>query len=347
MSSSKRLFSYDIIRAVAMTFVVATHAIMIVDTSTPVGSIYHNAGQLFFITANALFFMLSGKFNCRERQDKESLIRFYTKRFRNFIIPVLIYFFVRTLFDMYPNYESVPPVAKAYLANLLSIYSNTEYWFVFVLFGFILCSPFLAHMATRMNETECIAFLIIGIVYNFIMVISMNTGIEFGWGFLFSGFGFTFFIGAILDKIALSDKAVRIWYFGALLSLIAGVFLRQIGWGAGSMDISPFYTVLAIGIYLFILRKGERTKPNKIISFLAQHSFGVYLTHMMVLWPLLGVLPVAHGAIAIPVHIGLTIAATAGALLFSVIVDTMLVKPLQKLFDLIGSLIRRSCNTTN
>ena len=58
MAGENRLFGYDLIRFVAMLFVVAVHSLMVVDDLDGVGAYYIWTGQAVFFTANALFFIL-------------------------------------------------------------------------------------------------------------------------------------------------------------------------------------------------------------------------------------------------------------------------------------------------
>lgn len=341
-SGKERLYAYDLVRVVAMVFVVATHSLMVVDTESPLGALYRNVGQLLFITANALFFMMSGKFNCRIHPTKDGLISYYIKRFRGFVIPIAVYFFIRTLFEVYPNFESLSHVAKAYVANTLSVFSGNEYWFVFSLFGCIVVAPFLARMTDGMERPESLAFFIVGAVYSLIVVVSLNTGIEFNWGYLFTGFSFAFCLGALMPKLAPTKQSENRWIVAALISFAAGVLLRISGWGGGSTDISPFFTISSIGMYLAIIRVASRMKPSKVVSFLARHSFGVYLTHMMILWPIMWNLPPVSGMETVFLHFGITLMVSALAVVFSIVVDALLVQPLQRGFDRMSQLFAKS-----
>ena len=73
MADGNRLYSYDVVRVVAMFFVIAVHSLSVVDTSTNIGFLFFATGQALFFTANALFFMMSGKFNVRECKTDQDL----------------------------------------------------------------------------------------------------------------------------------------------------------------------------------------------------------------------------------------------------------------------------------
>lgn len=144
-SDRNRLYAYDVIRVVAMFFVVAVHSLVVVDISSFSGKLYYETGMVVFISANALFFFLSGKFNLKIRQTDEALKSYYVKRARGFVIPVLVLFLVRTIYESNSSLD-LSLVAKAYIKNSLGEFGGMEYWFVFTLFGFLIVAPFLARM---------------------------------------------------------------------------------------------------------------------------------------------------------------------------------------------------------
>ena len=103
MGAKARLYPFDFVRAVAITFVVAVHSLMVVDSASVSGVAYQTAFRTLFFTANALFFMMSGKFNLKVRSAKDELTEYYVKKIRNIGVPLVVVFLLRTLYDMYPQ----------------------------------------------------------------------------------------------------------------------------------------------------------------------------------------------------------------------------------------------------
>lgn len=136
----RRLPEYDLVRVVAMVFVVAVHSLMVVDTSVRAGVITEVAGQSLFFTANALFFLLSGRFNLRDVPDGK-LDDFYLKKFRGVILPALVIFFVRALYDLRVDPVSLRHVVGYFVRGSLGQYSGIEYWFIFSLAKLLLAAP--------------------------------------------------------------------------------------------------------------------------------------------------------------------------------------------------------------
>ena len=149
MAGENRLFGYDLIRFVAMLFVVAVHSLMVVDDLDGVGAYYIWTGQAVFFTANALFFILS-------------------------------IFVIRTVYDLYPSWPGFLAAFKALVINTIYGFNSMEYWFVYALVGFLLAAPFVAHMTSRMTKLEIRYFVIIGLAYQFALVLLANMGIPLG-----------------------------------------------------------------------------------------------------------------------------------------------------------------------
>lgn len=337
MPENNRLYAYDIVRAVAMTFVVAVHSLVALDTSSHSMFLLFAACQVVFFTANALFFMLSGKFNLRERKDDAGLKQYYLKRFRGFMIPIIILFLVRTIYNLYPHFGSIADIGKEYVKNSLGAFSSMEYWFVFTLFGFLIVAPFIAPIFSHMTAFSKKFFLGIGLGYNLLTIIAQNLGLNFSWGYLFSGFALAFCLGAFVEDLFANPKSRKILYAASIASVVITVWMHQAGFTQGIHDISPFYTILAIGIYIFLLNAFRSAKPSRMVSFIAEHSFSVYLVHMMFLWPIQNNLPPVSGALSILLYLGVVALVLCLSLACAIVVDALLIKPTQRLFDYLAA----------
>lgn len=333
MAEKERLYQYDVVRSVAILFVVAVHSLAVVDTGNTVGAWYYWIFQTVFFTGNAMFFMLSGKFNLREKTSDQAVKRYYYNKARNILVPVIAIFLIRTLYDLYPTWD-FGSYARNFAVNFVYGYSSMEYWFVFLLMGFLVAAPFLGHAFSRLSKLEVKIFVILGLAYHLVLMILDNRGTPLGWSFFFSGFAFTFCLGALVEKIISTDKRFKQLECVAVICLIITVYLMSIGLVADVHDRSPFYTILAVGIYMALLRWGaSRKKESKLVSFAAKHSFSIYLVHMMILLPITRMLPPFEGILSIVCHIGLTVTVFALSLLLAAVLDRVVMNPLKSLFD--------------
>ena len=88
----QRIFGYDVIRVVGMCFVVCVHALAVLDSTWEMTWPLTVCGQSLFFTANAMFFMVSGRFNLREQRSGFELRSFYLKKARGIALPVVVLF---------------------------------------------------------------------------------------------------------------------------------------------------------------------------------------------------------------------------------------------------------------
>lgn len=330
-----RLICYDFVRVMAMVMVVAVHATGALDTRGPIVTWYHNFAQALFFSANAIFFMMSGKFNLTERSyERPSL--FYSKKFRGIILPVLVIFLLRTLFDLWPEWGSVAHVAKVYVKNLLGEFSSTEYWFIFSLVSFLLVAPILSLATGGMSLTMKWGFYFGGLAWLFVRFVTANMGIMFSWSFLFSGFLFTFFIGPFVEELFSSRRARRLLYGVSLVCLVVTVLLFREGYRDGIHDNSPFYMLYSVGIYLLLISLGGRIRSQRlgrVIAFVARHSFTVYLIHIAVRRISYDVFPAFEGTASILGSWLVTMWVLVVSLVLSVVIDAALIRPLQRGYD--------------
>lgn len=328
--NSTRQFGYDVIRAVACFFVVVVHTTMLIDVSNLYCDILKSAIMLVAITANAMFFMMSGKFNLTKK-NQGNWGSFYIKRFASLIVPVAIYFFVRTLYNELPEWPGFIEFGKQFLKDIFFNYASTEYWFIYPLVGFLLAAPFLSVAFCDMTKHQAYIFVGVGVVFNGLTFLMSNIGIDLSWNYLFSGFGFVFFSGPLIETLVDSKKNLRVSQGIAFFSFVLTLILQYgLGFESGIYDISPLYFLLAVGIYVTLLDFGNKIKGSRMVSFVAKHSLGVYLTHMMVLYPLNMLLGGAEGPVSLSVFGMGVIFVFIFSLMLGVVIDEMLVKPMQK-----------------
>lgn len=189
--------NYDLLRVVAMCLVIGVH---VINNYMPVkmtlaGSAEVTRSVLFalLMVCNPLFIMVSGRFNLTfdadrpvsthsagrlpgsgsdaragggaGQADPSSLapyVRYYYKRFVSLIVPYLLYaggmgFVAYLVID----HRSVGGAVSGTLFDLFSGYDDSVYWFVFMLAGFVLATPFLAAMMRTIGRSG--AWLLVGL----------------------------------------------------------------------------------------------------------------------------------------------------------------------------------------
>lgn len=329
-----RLYKYDLVRAVAIAFVVAVHCHNYIDTSIPVLALLDRAIVTLFLIGNALFFMMSGRFNIKKREGDGVVSKYYVGKIRNILLPVILFFFIRTVFNDWGNL-SAPLVIKDFIKNTTFAFYYTEYWFIFDLIGILLVAPMLSKMVLNMDRAEKTAFIAVGFGYNAIAVVVSHLGYEFPWGYLFTNFFFICTIGSFIEEYFVDKRARKILYVLAGLSFVATVYLTGHGGNRKLWETAPTYFIMAIGLYIALLYHGEKAKPNKLVSFIAQQSFNVYLIHVMIILTLVKLVPPVAGYASVAYALVLFIVVFPLSVLAAKVSDALLISPLKRLFDLV------------
>ena len=65
------------------------------------------------------------------------------------------------------------------------------------------------------------------------------------------------------------------------------------------------------------------------------------MIHMMALIPLSAAVPKVYGVASLVEHVGLSVATIIICILLSALLDTLLIKPLQRLFDILAQKLAR------
>lgn len=332
---SGRRYGLDVLRALSMLMVVAVHSLEVLDYSRPWSMLVNAIGLATFFPANAFFFMLSGKLNLRVLNQGQ-IPRFYLRKVRNILIPTLIFFALNTVYDLWPDFGSALHVGKVFVLNALGGYRHIHYWFVFQLFGFFLATPFLARTFEGLHRrrTEWRAFVALGLLFTTAAYLSPNIGVELNWHYPFSMFLFAYCLGPSLAPNEEISSKTRLWCaIGAVVGWAGMVGFMLMGWSTGLHDVSPFYTLFGMCAFTLLVDACSRMKPRRIVEVLAGNSFGVYLCHMMVMRIVERFVPLMEGKMSLLSVGGVWAATVVISLVVSIVVNAVLVNPLELLFD--------------
>lgn len=314
------LIEFDYIRVIAMLFVIAVHTLAVIDFKDPVSLFYFQLMQIIFFTCNGMFFLMSGKFALIERQ---SLYQYYIKKMVYLGIPILVFFYIRSLYE-----------DSNYFLNLLGELADTEYWFLYVLVGNIILAPLLAKAFVNFNLNECWLFLGLGLFVHAMMTLCSICHVNYCWSFIFSGYSLYFYLGICVEKIISTEKMKSILFTLALIGVCISLVLKYKGVTNNIHDLSPIFTIITLGTYFGILSIVKRLKVklsnfSPIIMFIAKHSFVVYLVHMMVFETTIKYYPVQWaGPQSILLHLIMTVVVFVFSLIVAVVVDNFLLNPL-------------------
>lgn len=335
---AQRFFAHDFARVIAMVFVIGVHARSVFVEPTGIGAIVVAIISSIVFTCNPIFFMLSGRFNIRKQKTRASFVRWYIRKTRNLLIPILIYFLIRTLYEVYSGtYSSalgLTSIVRAFAYNVSFGFASTEYWFIYSLISVLLVAPLFAKMIDTMTDYECKALVLISLGFNLVQTIMMNAGFSFGWSYVFKDYAFYFLLGAVLPRLVVSERQKLFVKAFALFGVLATALFSSLGFASRAFDTSPVFTLASVGVYYVLLDIGNAIGSCRVVTFVARHSLGVYLVHMVFLQQIVSVLESLWGPNSdFLIYGSAVVLSVLFSIGFALLVDNILVKPAQLLFD--------------
>lgn len=283
--AKRRMLAYDLIRVVAMLFVLLLHGMTGLDRADKYANFYYYFVDSLCFTCNALFFMLSGRFALMWFEKNSSFREYYLRRASTLLLPVLIFFFLRTLYDARGQALSILQILGLYISNVAGGYAHSDAWFLYTLTAALIAVPFVAKSFCSLSRRQHRLFVVIGLLWTTAADVLNAAGIAFEWQYLFAGWPFYFFLGYSIEKVIVNQKQIRLLWLGAAVSLAAIVALDYRGTTLGIHGFSPLFTCLSLGVYYACRELGAALDRKSIrwlnapITFLARHSFSVYMLH--------------------------------------------------------------------
>jgi len=236
-----------------------------------------------------IFFMISGAL-LLTRTKEEKLHVFFKKRFSKVVIPFVIWSIIYLIYRqvMWFEHFTLKQMVKMFLTDNVFFHL----WFLYVIIGLYLMTPFLQkivqYSSKEMLQYFLASWFVLSSLAPFVhkfegFSISLQAG-------LFGTYIGYFILGAYLLKYPLPKKSLPL--LGVLAAFGYGVTAYGTYWltlkNGGKLD-GFFYqygspNVVFIGIFLFVLFQQYHHvfKANKFIQLLSAASMGIYLIHPIV-----------------------------------------------------------------
>ena len=308
-----REYWIDAVRSFACLCVIMTHAAM------PNGSDGQSFIPIFnyFSTAGAsiLFFMISGALVLYKEKD---VFPFLKKRISRIALPMFIWSVICLLIDYLTG--ELGGVDFFRRVCLIPFYPQVgTYWFIYVIFGIYLVTPILAMWLNRSKERDILFYLCLWAITLFLPYLvcfesRFNSIIEYRHGVLYYFYGFLGFavLGFYLRRYV-NIKKYQLKHISFLLAAIILPVLLYYFTNVPHIIIHDRMSVnivsLCVCYFVIIKHMPLSSKAKRIVYDFAQHSFGIYLVHILimrrVLWPLLWDYNI-HYAIQVPLIVFLT-----------------------------------------
>ena len=303
--AKEREYWVDAVRTFACLCVLMTHAPI---PSTEGGRVIIPVYNFIAVGgASILFFMISGALIFNKQQE---FIPFIKKRISRIVFPMVVWTIISLCIECFEGKGDWGNVSNKIM--MIPFFPQVgTYWFIYVIFGIYLLTPllstWLAH--TQKREVEVILILwALTLLLPFVQNKKFYGMVDFSSGYLHYFYGYLGFalLGYYLRKYIHLQNKSRKWLFVpvGLVALVFAVYPTNIIPHSVLQDRMALHTVLlAICYFLIIKHLSISQKMKKFVYIFAQHSFGIYLIHIIVmrsvLWHLLEPLQINH-IIAIP-----------------------------------------------
>lgn len=197
------------------------------------------------------------------------------------------------------------------------------------IFGMILVAPFFAKSFQNMDQRTAKSLLFLLFIFSGLNLVGVCAGTGFGWPWPLATFFTLFLLGPAINRMHVKS-GVALSAFAAC-TIVSTVLLLNGVQHHPANDNTPFYFIAGISLYLLLKNAAEGMQGHsKAVSILAKYAFSIYMCHLTVMPYVIAFIP----PMAKPVtHIIALVTTLLLALGVSVVVDRLLVRPLQHLLD--------------
>lgn len=290
----KRDSRLDLLRVLSMTMVIVIHianyycrAYSDIAKISYLGALIFNAISRISVP---IFFMISGATLLHKPYDKnKNRIRIKRKVAVLFIVTI-VYF----LWDKYFMSKDID------VFKILGMPERKLLWFIYAIIGIYISLPFVKCMVDNMSREQDKFFVILWIIFNGLLKhigITKYYRIPIVDGTYYLGY---FIIGYLIIKHSkeIEEKAKNtvliIMSFVSFAMIIVITYFVSVNKGkhfTGLLSYSNIFIILAsLSVFILIYFNAD-DKENKYIAKLSQLSFGVYLTHGIILDLLMKIFP--------------------------------------------------------
>lgn len=265
-------------RAIAIIAVVLIH-------TTPDGQ-WQVFCKPFINFAVATFIFLSGYLT---KADNENWLKFYIRRITRVLVPYIIW----TVIYSIPDIQSSGP--SAMVKNLLCANATTTLYYIFVYIQFVLLTPLLGKLAkSPYRQLGWLIAPLSVILFKYIPVfgnIQLGKHIELFWSDACLGWFTFYYLGLILGN-RLTGRRFKLrnlvfLYCASLLLQTAEGYLWFTADPAGCGSQLKLSSILSSSIFMLIIHNVLENRTSRMrcrtLEIIGDYSFGIYLSHMMVL----------------------------------------------------------------
>lgn len=310
ISGRKKMLYPEVLRTVAILGVITQHVTSRMISIAPVDTMNYQIAEIFHILVQwcvPLFLSISGIFLLDPKRDIP-LKKIYFSYIPRILIAIVVMVPVCEAVEIMIKgnsiftWDSLKNIAYA----LIYSHGNKVYWYLYMLLGIYLYLPIYRAIVKGFSQNGLkylliIAFIGISVIPYLLMLDSHFTWLEpvsffakkLKMKFLFRE-AYFLFLGYYLHTYPPTEKAKKVIYVLSSVSLASCVLIGLLVSGAkGSyvekwtVDGTPLPYIVTLGLFVLFKEVSEKIEKKEKITnlffFTGKNSFGVYLTHIMIM----------------------------------------------------------------
>lgn len=281
----------NILRAFAIISVVALHSYgnFLIEAQHYGTRTWYilNAATSLFRTGVPLFFMISGYLLLSSDKSK-NIKEFYKGKLPKLAILIIIFNIFYYLFD---KYLGVGVPFKEFISRVFNMGYKYHMWFVYVMLGIYLLTPFIKRIIDNCKIGEIILFEFVILLVPTIIAF-INTCLELQiklFNPLVDGYFAYFVLGYILGKLDIKFFQRIILYAFGIIGFVLAIYGNIWASSGGEMNLIfnggnalPHY-LSAAAIFVLFKNFKKETLFTKCTDCIAKVSFGIYWIHVAVI----------------------------------------------------------------
>ena len=258
-----RIVSLDLIRTVAILLVIMQHAWSGMQFDEPGTGAWSYAYHALVVMGVPLFFMLSGALLLDSQVM--GIGHFLSKRFKRLLLPFFLWgtvvYIIAVAMHKYPDVASPMEALRSYIPYMLEGKVNASHWYIYVLIGLYLLTPFLQRALATPHGKQLAGY---GVVLWGIWMLLRSYYPAFASmhyygasGFMYLGF---FLLGYYVVKFFTDNRLCRrVGLMGFLVAYPLNVWCISIG--------SSTTLIHAVAVVCLFLLVKSLAVPHRMASF--------------------------------------------------------------------------------
>jgi surface polysaccharide O-acyltransferase-like enzyme len=300
MRNKKKLY-LEYLRAFAILAVVTVHAISRSIRPIDSGEISYRIGRALVVAgqwAVPIFIMISGSVFLSLDRDVP-ISKIYGKYLPRMAAAYLFWSFIYTMVFSTMRYYNILSIAAVWNTLTGTLAGGSAHlWYMWLILGLYMLTPILRSCVMNASPGLMRYWMVISFLFVSCAPLLRNiSGIEEVFGenltilnsAFFGGYVFYFVLGHYLDSVKLDSRTRGLLYIlgfvGALVASCAAFFYtdEKSGFAVALWDNLSPYIVFSSAALFVAVKYHSPEKPMHAVLYLADHSFGIYLTHNLFL----------------------------------------------------------------